>query len=379
VRTATFGIAVLVLALHGARAQVVQSREALLAGAESARARIVDLTLHVTTRAERDDKPGYFGARQHESVILKGGRIYRDYEFGTDAGGAPVRHRNETAFNGAISTFHHPTVKRATISRGEPSYVRANGSTYLVLAMLLDPEPGQYWGSLIGFLRSPRARVRPALEDLDDARCQVVDLFGETGALEATAWIDAERGFLVRKSVLFYNDGVKALENHTIAATEVLPGLWLPIAGERREFPHSNPGNPNVLTITVDLDSAGTPRLAANTGVPDSTFDLYDHLPEGTRAVFAESGLGYLVPVRGGALQGPQADLGAQLTQTPAAQEASRPPARSAESRVPPDAAGPAAPATAPSPAHCESGLIWWLALATMAAALIAIRYARKR
>jgi hypothetical protein len=86
---------------------------------------------------------------------------------------------------------------------------------------------------LAAMLRASNARLSDKVVQIDDSRCVVL----ETMAGEAVAWLDIDRGYVVKQSVdSTGRSGVteKRLYNETF--TEFEPGIWIPVKARIQWF-----------------------------------------------------------------------------------------------------------------------------------------------
>jgi hypothetical protein len=107
-----------------------------------------------------------------------------------------------------------------------PSSLMRDGVVSLMkvpkIAYLLDPELSKM---LPWCLKANKAeyKVREQLEDIDGAKCHVVERPGHD-----VLWIDAKCGFQVRRRTVFHKSGQPLAEFRATDFRERVPGAWLP-------------------------------------------------------------------------------------------------------------------------------------------------------
>lgn len=89
-------------------------------------------------------------------------------------------------------------------------------------AYLLDPELSKVLPWCLQ-ANKKEYKVRERLEEIDGAKCHVVELPGQD-----TLWIDAKHGFQVRQRTLFQKSGQPLTEFRATDFREHAPGVWLP-------------------------------------------------------------------------------------------------------------------------------------------------------
>lgn len=192
------------------------SREQLLFAVESSRSRVRDLQLTFTFDTQGPPSFNYLGSHTHHRVILSGNRIYSDFEFGTAQGPGAVRFRNESAYNGALSTRHTPSNGRAVVTPGLDRGVMESGNAFLDFTMMNPSRPngkGFDDGSLISLLNSSTSVVRPTLERLGESLCHVIDArLPEQDHPVLTVWVDGERGFAPVQQVFYTKAGDRLMD-----------------------------------------------------------------------------------------------------------------------------------------------------------------------
>ncbi|HWE93767.1 MAG TPA: M56 family metallopeptidase [Tepidisphaeraceae bacterium] len=224
---------------------------------------------------------------QERTVILKGSHVYMGdvYDIGK------TQFNRILAYDGRRTMRYEAAMNQVAIQKGRPEELNLKSVGFFSLNLLCPPQatPGSGDESLLSLLALPGAKAREQVEVIDGHPCEVVDVYGtEKKTRTMTVWLDLDRGLMPIKHCRYLRDEV--LMQFVVEKAMQLPnGMWLATRGTKDVF-HVG-GIPEIpaggiqYVIVLGRGAGAKPPLEINRGVPDSTFDLLQHLPPGTRVV----------------------------------------------------------------------------------------------
>jgi hypothetical protein len=272
------------------------SKEEIRFAVDALQSRIRDLTVSFRFDAVKPP-PGSLHARFHMHAVVKEGKTYFDFEYGRDLART---FRREVAYNGKRTTIHDVAAGLASVGVEKQAETQTQGRGFFDL-MLLNPPRRNYQGrhdqSLVSLLKSQGSRLRERLETVNGHPCFVIDLYqGEVERPSMTVWLDRDRGLLPLRSIYREQPDFEriAMECLIEEAIEVEEGLWLAVKGRKTVNP-ARGIDAGEYVLQVDHQTDGSFAVSVNSGITDEFFDLWKHLPLGTRLRDKDTGIAWTV------------------------------------------------------------------------------------
>jgi hypothetical protein len=256
------------------------SLEQLIAEAERVREAMRDFSVSYEVSLQTSGK--IVGPQGHYKAVMKGRQVFVENDLlQTRPNVMDEARLVQGAFDGTYYTTYWPNRQTAVKSTRYTAQASTRESLYFDFGLLNPVEPsnpGEGSMALPTLLRL--GKLRPAMEMLDGRPCHVVDLMLRDKPY-MTIWLDAERGVLPIRVVLF-NGSVKI---HT-ERVERVGDFWVATSGRRTLADERDPTKLEAEWIMqVDRRPDDTPEVAINTGTNDAFFKLWDRLPTGTKVM----------------------------------------------------------------------------------------------
>jgi hypothetical protein len=232
--------------------------------------------------------PYEFIPRSEERIVQEPGRIRFEHK------AFRIDHENPgqilpgvltvRVWDGTISTsmIHNGMPGLANIDAGRHQGTESQMSEFFNLNLIGDDKEGVRvinTRSLASILQSPWTTLRPATEIVGDRECCVVDWTDpDSGQVDFTAWLDAERGGVPMKY---------RLRRQTYQASEVVevvPNTWMAVEGTKElRFSEEQSLTMNIAVATDESGTGGERKLVVNGAMDQS--DFVEAIPKGYKVV----------------------------------------------------------------------------------------------